>query len=212
MPSGTFPPPLASILAEKSVKYDVSSDAQLVEAASAGDCSAFGELVGRYQDRLFNTMLRICGSREDAADAVQDAFVQAFVKLGSFRGDAQFYTWLYRIAMNLALSRRRRARPTASLETARADAGEEAVDRHPGPDDRLLAREQAEQVQSALALLAEQHRKILVLREIEGCSYEVIADILELPVGTVRSRLFRARLQLRERLGSLWNEDAPQPG
>lgn len=191
---------------------DAPSDARLVDAALAGERSAFGQLVGRYQDRLFNTMLRLTGSREDAADAVQDAFVQAYSKLDSFRGDAQFFTWLYRIAMNQALSRRRRMRPTTSLEAARSSSGEEAVDRHPGPDGRLLAREQAEQVQSALADLGEQHRKILVLREIEGCSYEVIADILELPVGTVRSRLFRARMQLREKLCTLWGEETPQLG
>jgi RNA polymerase sigma-70 factor, ECF subfamily len=187
-------------------------DARLVEAALQGDRDAFGDLVVRYQDRLFNTLLRIAGSREDAADAVQDAFVQAYLKLESFRGDAQFFTWLYRIAMNMALSRRRRRRPAGSLEAAKSSAGEEPMDAAAGPDSRLLATERAEQVQSALADLGEQHRKILVLRELEGCSYEVIADILELPVGTVRSRLFRARLQLREKLRSLWGEEAPQLG
>jgi RNA polymerase sigma-70 factor (ECF subfamily) len=187
-------------------------DARLVEAALQGDRDAFGDLVVRYQDRLFNTLLRIAGSREDAADAVQDAFVQAYLKLESFRGDAQFFTWLYRIAMNMALTRRRRRRPAGSLEAAKSSAGEEPMDAAAGPDSRLLATERAEQVQSALADLGEQHRKILVLRELEGCSYEVIADILELPVGTVRSRLFRARLQLREKLRSLWGEEAPQLG
>ena len=188
------------------------ADARLVEAALQGDRDAFGDLVVRYQDRLFNTLLRIAGSREDAADAVQDAFVQAYLKLESFRGDAQFFTWLYRIAMNMALSRRRRSRPVGSLEAAKSSAGEEPMDAAAGPDSRLLATERAEQVQTALADLGEQHRKILVLRELEGCSYEVIADILELPVGTVRSRLFRARLQLREKLRSLWGEEAPQLG
>jgi RNA polymerase sigma-70 factor (ECF subfamily) len=187
-------------------------DARLVEAALQGDRDAFGDLVVRYQDRLFNTLLRIAGSREDAADAVQDAFVQAYLKLESFRGDAQFFTWLYRIAMNMALSRRRRRRPVGSLEAVKSSAGEEPMDAAAGPDGRLLATERAEQVQTALADLGEQHRKILVLRELEGCSYEVIADILELPVGTVRSRLFRARLQLRQKLRSLWGEEAPQLG
>jgi RNA polymerase sigma-70 factor (ECF subfamily) len=193
-------------------KAAAPADARLVEAALQGDRDAFGDLVVRYQDRLFNTLLRIAGSREDAADAVQDAFVQAYLKLESFRGDAQFFTWLYRIAMNMALSRRRRRRPAGSLEAAKSSAGEEPMDAAAGPDGRLLATERAEQVQTALADLGEQHRKILVLRELEGCSYEVIADILELPVGTVRSRLFRARLQLREKLRSLWGEEAPQLG
>jgi RNA polymerase sigma-70 factor, ECF subfamily len=188
------------------------TDARLVEAAQRGDRDAFGDLVARYQDRLFNTMLRIAGSHEDAADAVQDAFVQAYLKLESFRGEAQFFTWLYRIAMNVALGRRRRRRPMGSLEAAKNAAGEEPMDAAAGPRDRLLAEERAAQVHTALADLGEGQRKILVLREIEGCSYEVIADILELPVGTVRSRLFRARLQLRDKLRSMWGEEAPQLG
>jgi RNA polymerase sigma-70 factor (ECF subfamily) len=194
------------------VNHQAQSDARLVEAAQEGDRDAFGDLVQRYQDRLFNTMLRIAGSREDAADAVQDAFVQAYLKLETFRGDAQFFTWLYRIAMNVALSRQRRTRAIGSLDAAKDCAGEEPMDATNSPEQRLLVQEQVEQVQSALADLGEQHRKILVLREMEGCSYEVIADILELPVGTVRSRLFRARMQLREKLHELWNEEAPQMG
>jgi RNA polymerase sigma-70 factor (ECF subfamily) len=156
---------------------------------------------------LFNTLLRIAGSHDDAADAVQDSFVQAYTKLDSFRGDAQFFTWLYRIAMNVALSRRRRRRPVASLEAAKTAAGEEPMDAAVGPDHQMLTDERSVQLHSALADLGDQHRKILVLRELEGCSYEVIADILELPVGTVRSRLFRARLQLRDKLRALWGED-----
>jgi RNA polymerase sigma-70 factor (ECF subfamily) len=204
---------VASIpVTEKQVNHEAQTDARLVEAAQRGDRDAFGDLVSRYQDRLFNTLLRIAGSREDAADAAQDAFVQAFLKLETFRGDAQFFTWLYRIAMNVALSRRRRHRPMGSLEAAKDCAGEEPMDAADGPGDAVLVQEQVDQVQSALADLGEQHRKILVLRELEGCSYEVIADILELPVGTVRSRLFRARLQLREKLQSMWGEEAPQVG
>jgi len=203
---------VASTSTEKSVNHEAQSDARLVEAALRGDRDAFGGLVSRYQDRLFNTLLRIAGSREDAADGVQDAFVQAYLKLESFRGDSQFFTWLYRIAMNVALSRRRRRRPMASLETAKDCAGEEPMDAAAGPGDQALAQERAAQVQTAMADLGEGHRKILVLRELEGCSYEVIADILELPVGTVRSRLFRARLQLREKLRNMWGEEAPQLG
>lgn len=188
------------------------TDAALVEAARGGDRDAFGDLVSRYQDRLFNTMVRIAGDRDDAADAVQDAFVQAYVKLDAFRGESQFFTWLYRIAMNVALTRRRRRRPAQSLDAAKEAAGDEPIDDAQSPDDRLQADERAEQVHSALAELGDQHRKILVLREMEGCSYEAIAEILELPVGTVRSRLFRARLQLRDRLKTLWGEEAPQLG
>lgn len=178
------------------------ADAALVEAAQRGDRDAFGQLVVRYQDRLFNTLLRIAGSQEDAADAVQDAFVQAYTKLDSFRGASQFYTWLYRIAMNIALSRRRRRRLTASIDLAKECRGEEPADVARRPEEALLANEQVEQVQAALGDLADDHRAIIVLREIEGCSYEEIAAMLELPVGTVRSRLFRARLQLRDKLSA----------
>lgn len=181
----------------------VAADAQLVAAAQRGDRDAFGELVERYQDRLFNTLVRITGSYEEAADAAQDAFLQAYAKLDAFRGDAQFFTWLYRIAMNAALNRRRHRRPMASLDAAKDAAGEEPMDHTAAPDRQLLTDERSALVHSALAELGDEHRKILVLRELEGCSYEVIADILELPVGTVRSRLFRARLQLRERLQPL---------
>ncbi len=182
---------------------ETPGDARWVEAALAGDRDAFGRLVERYQDRLFNTLLRIVGSREDAADAVQDAFVQAYVKLESFRGASQFYTWLYRIAMNVALSRQRRRRPMASVDQAKESVGEEPADAAALPEEVVLSQERVEQVQAALADLGDDHRQILVLREIEGCAYETIAEILDLPVGTVRSRLFRARMQLKERLSGL---------
>lgn len=183
-----------------------ASDAELVAATLTGSRESYDRLARRYQDRLYNSMLRLTGSREDAADAVQDALVQAYVKLASYRGASQFYTWLYRIAMNLAMSRRRRRRPSVSLDAAREAAGEEPQDGRPRGDEAAMSRERVARVQSALAHLGDQPRKILVLREIEGCSYEQIAEILELPVGTVRSRLFRARLQLRDQLKSLAQE------
>lgn len=191
----------------KSVAPPPTDEAQ-VAAVLAGDREAYAVLVGRYQDRLFNAMLRMVGSRDDAADLVQDALVQAYVKLDTFRGAARFYTWLYRIAMNLALSHHRRRRPTASIEQAKDAAGEEPVDRAAGPEQRMLSAEQVGQVQTALDQLGDQHRQIIVLREIEGCSYETIAEILGLPVGTVRSRLFRARLQLKELLSTMLGENA----
>jgi RNA polymerase sigma-70 factor (ECF subfamily) len=190
------------------VNDDAPRDAQLVEAALAGDSAAFGTLVTRYQDRLFNTLLRVVGSHEDAADAVQDAFVQAYTKLESFRGASKFYTWLYRIAMNVALSRQRRRRPTASLDHAKETVGDEPADAAEAPEDAVLSQERIAHVQAALSDLGDEHRTILVLREIEGCAYEEIAEILDLPVGTVRSRIFRARGQLKEKLGALWGEQA----
>ena len=181
----------------------MSDDAQLVEAALAGDKDAFGSLVERYQDRLFNTLVRYLGNSADAGDVLQDAFVQAFVKLRTFRGASQFYTWLYRIAMNNAFSQRRRRRATVSVDQLKEQGGKEPIDPYRGPDERIAGRETSQQVQSAINALAEDHRQILVLREFEGCSYQAISEILELPVGTVRSRLSRARNQMRDKLEEL---------
>lgn len=189
---------------------ETTDEAQLVEAARAGDRGSFGALIERYQDRLFNTLVRVLGSREESLDVVQDAFVQAFIKLESFRGDAKFYTWLYRIAMNLALSQRRRRRPAVSVEVVKERAGEEPVDHNPAPEACMIGRERVAAVQAALAELGDQHRQILVLRELEDCSYETIAEILQLPLGTVRSRLYRARLELKDQLKNLLPDEVDQ--
>ena len=178
----------------------MSDDASLIAATLAGDTAAFGRLVELYQDRLYNSLLRVLGSAEDAADIVQDAFVQAYLKLESFRGGSAFYTWLYRIAFNLAMSHVRREHREASLDQMKTLLGSEPMDGQPTGDAGVLQQERAEMVHAALAALSIDYRQVLVLREIEGCRYEEIAQILELPVGTVRSRLFRARLQMRDLL------------
>ncbi len=187
------------------------ADSALIGRALGGEPAAFGELVLRYQDRLFNSLVRVLGSAEDARDAAQDAFVQAFVKLDTFRGSSAFYTWLYRIAFNQAMSHARRQRPTRSLDDDRADCGREVADDQPPPEARLVLGERATQVQRALAELSAEYRTVIVLREMDGCKYEEIAEILELPVGTVRSRLFRARLELRDRLAPLANDAIHEP-
>jgi RNA polymerase sigma-70 factor (ECF subfamily) len=182
------------------LEANVKDDGQLIDEALEGDTAAFGRLVCKYQDRLYNTMVNVARCREEAEDVVQDAFVQAFVKLSSFRRNSAFYTWLYRIAFNTAISRQRRRRVEMSVDQGREATGEEPVDHGDAPEDRLLRQEQAGQVQQALSALSEDYRAVLVLREVEGCCYETIADILDLPIGTVRSRLHRSRLQLREEL------------
>jgi len=179
------------------------ADSQLIGRTLSGEPAAFGELVLRYQDRLYGSLARVLGSAEDARDAAQEAFVQAFVKLETFRGSSAFYTWLYRIAHNTAMSHARRKRPTRSLDMERADRGSEPIDGQPAPDARLEMSERAVQVQRVLAELSIEYREVIVLREIDGCSYEEIAEILNVPVGTVRSRLFRARLELRDRLAPI---------
>lgn len=178
----------------------MKEDQVLIAETLAGDAAAFGQLVRRYQDRLYNALVQSLGAWDEAQDVVQDSFVQAFLKLHSFQGQSKFYTWLYRIAFNTAASGRRRQRPNLSLEQSRDHGGPEPLFAGEAPQDRLLQTERVEQVQRALGTLTEDHRTILVLREIDGLAYEEIAEILELPVGTVRSRLFRARMQLREEL------------
>lgn len=178
----------------------VNDDAQLIDKTLAGHSAAFGQLVRKYQDRLYNTVVHVAGNAEDARDVVQDAFVQAFVKLDTFQHSSAFYTWLYRIAFNVAATHRRRKRPNLSVEHARDVSGLEPMDNNDGPTETLERRECCRQVRHAINQLSEEHRTVLVLREIDGCCYETIAEILRLPMGTVRSRLHRARLQLREQL------------
>jgi RNA polymerase sigma-70 factor (ECF subfamily) len=185
----------------------VNDDAQLIDEALAGDSAAFGRLVSRYQDRLYNTLVHVVGSADEAYDVAQDAFVQAFLKLDTFHRHSAFYTWLYRIGFNLAVSRRRRHKPTTSVEQARELTGSEPVSRDDQPTERLDREERVAQVRAAIANLSEEFRGVLVLREIDGCCYETIAEILDLPVGTVRSRLHRARLELREQLKEVLQED-----
>ena len=194
-------------LDDAACRHDSGDDAELIRSTLAGQTDAFGRLVLKYQDRLYNTLFRVLGSAEDARDVVQDAFVQAFLKLESFRGSAAFYTWLYRIAFNLAMSHRRRARPTASLDFGRSEHGMEPIDGQPTPEADVARGDRARLVHVALAELAGEFREVIVLRELEGCRYEEIAEILELPIGTVRSRLFRARLALRDRLAPLLGDD-----
>jgi RNA polymerase sigma-70 factor (ECF subfamily) len=178
----------------------VSDDSELIDETLKGQTAAFGTLVQKYQDRLYNTVVYLVGNVEDARDIVQEAFVQAYLSLKSFHGSSAFYTWLYRIAFNVAATQRRRKRMVVSVDGGRDQAGMEPIDEQHGPAEQLLLDERRRQVQGALLRLSEDHRVVLVLREIDGRRYEAIAEILDLPVGTVRSRLHRARLELRAEL------------
>jgi RNA polymerase sigma-70 factor (ECF subfamily) len=181
-------------------------DAQLIRDTLAGDSAAFGQLVCKYQDRLYTALAHMLRAPEEARDVVQEAFIQAFVKLETFRGSSAFYTWLYRIAFNVSVSRKRRQRAVLSLDRTRDLSGEEPLD-VASPAERMERGERAVQVRRAMAALSEEHRTILVLREIEGFDYDQIADALDVAVGTVRSRLHRARAQLRELLTPVLQED-----
>lgn len=193
-------------------RFAVANDTELIESALAGDQAAFEGLVYRYQDRLYAAMFQVVGSAEEAEDVVQDAFVRAFLKLHTFQNNSQFFTWLYRIAFNSALSRIRRRRGTTSLDQAREAIGEEPIGEDDAPDRRILQDEQISMVRQALLRLSEDHRAILVLREMEEHAYEEIAEILEISIGTVRSRLSRARAQLKTVLEEMQRaESAPNP-
>lgn len=178
-------------------------ESQLIDASLQGNSAAFGQLVQIHQHRLFNAMAHFCGNAVEAEDVVQEAFIQAYLKLAKFQQNSQFYTWLYRIAFNTAISRKRRKRVETSVDRNREQAGVEPVDGGDAPGDQMIRDEQAALVHKALAMLSDEHREILVLREMDGCDYEQISELLSINVGTVRSRLHRARMQLKERLQEL---------
>ena len=185
---------------------NTTPDQSLIEDCLAGRRDAFGQLVDRYQNRLFHSLLHLLGSSEDAQDAAQDAFVQAFEKLASFRGQSQFYSWLFRIAFNLAVSSKRKSRRmTVSLEARREASGLEPPDVNPAtePSYAMDVSDRQRLVQQALAELSAEFRTALVLKEMDGMSYEEIADIVDVPLGTVRSRIHRARVELRDKLSVL---------
>jgi RNA polymerase sigma-70 factor, ECF subfamily len=180
-----------------------SDDLVLISECLGGNPSAFGVLVRRYQDRLFNTVFRMVGNADDAQDVVQEAFLSAYQSLDGFKGDSQFFTWLYRIAVNNAISYKRKQRLSLSLN--RGKNGEQGIElpdhsEMSRPDYALEMAEQERRIQHALNRLSVEHRAVLILKDMEGQKYESMAEILQVPIGTIRSRLHRARLELRELL------------
>ena len=180
------------------------SDAELVRQAQRGDAAAFAELLTRYQDRVFNTCYRMCHNEADALDLVQATFLKVLENLTQFRGRARFTTWLFRIAVNVVLSHRRaRLHQAASLDEARDDGARSAPAREPrAVDGPTVAerRELHERVAWALAQLDDEFRAAVVLKDVEDLDYAAIAEVLDVPVGTVKSRIHRGRLMLRELL------------
>ncbi len=174
---------------------------RLIMASRRGEATAYGHLVRKYQRRLCTSLFHMCGSSADAQDAAQEAFLQAFLKLNSYTGASSFYTWLYRIAVNALITEYRKRRTRAKSERSSSESELQQSTKSECPDERLLREERVHQVQQALANLSAEHRTILVLREFENCDYDEISRLLSIPIGTVRSRLHRARLELREELG-----------
>ncbi len=188
-----------------------TTDELLLERCRKGDMNAYGLLVEKYQHRLFNAVLRMVSNYDDAQELTQEAFVRALQGVNEFRGSAGFYTWLFRIGMNLSINFRRRRGGKVrfvSLQQQRpeqigrqADGLLNLVDkRSPQPTEQAQTREMHQRALEALQELEEPSRAVVVLRDIEELDYGEIAEILELPIGTVKSRLFRARMALREQL------------
>ena len=184
-------------------------DGELVKACRAGREDAFAELVERHQDRAFSLAYRLTGNRDDAAEAVQEAFLKAFRGLDGFRGEAVFYTWFFRIVVNVVRSRQRfrAVRPTEySLDgagggdcgsDARGPAVSQVAGREAEPSAEAERLERKALLERALAKMDVEQRMMIVLRDIDGRDYAEIAGLLECPRGTVKSRLHRARLALR---------------
>jgi RNA polymerase sigma-70 factor (ECF subfamily) len=182
----------------------VDPDQELVSRWQAGDLAAFEALVRRYQDRVYRLLLRMLGSAADAEDAAQETFLNLHRHGHRFRGDARFSTFVYRVATNTALNRRRtlgRSRARVEKLAALYDVGHDVPQGPPGPDQATFGRELRERVQRALAALPDKLRLPLVLFDIEGLPYAEVSAVLGLAEGTVKSRIHRARLALRDRLG-----------
>jgi RNA polymerase sigma-70 factor (ECF subfamily) len=189
------------------------SDAELVSRAQRGDPTAFSELVERYQDRVYNLCYRMCHNHADALDLAQSTFLRALQALPRFEVRAKFFTWLFRIAVNQALSHRRARRRQPTLSLRWSDDEDERPFEPPAVDDddpsQTMARSELHaRLEAALGKLDEEFRAAVVLRDVEELDYAAIAEILEVPVGTVKSRIYRGRMMLRE----LLEQEEPQVG
>lgn len=183
-----------------------SEESALVAAARSGDIGAFEALVRRYERSVFRIAQHITQNREDAEDVVQDAFLKSYQNLGQFQGQSKFYTWLVRIAVNEALMRLRRRRPERTvsidedIQTEEDSIPREIADWSPNPEQQYTQAELQEILSKTIQGLPANFRTVFVLRDVEGLSTEETANALDLSIPAVKSRLLRARLQLRERL------------
>ena len=190
------------------------SDEELVARARKGDRPAFAHLVDRHRVSVFNLTLRILGNREDAEEAAQDAFVRAFRSLDRFRGDARFATWLYRIAVNVSLSSARRSRRDLStISLSEPEDDEDGLpmqipDTSANPAERFEQAEFREQVRNLVSALPPIYSAVISMYHIQSLSYDEISEALELPIGTVKARLFRARAALRNLVGRSMEPDS----
>jgi RNA polymerase sigma-70 factor (ECF subfamily) len=185
------------------------ADWQLVERVQRGDKQAFDLLVAKYQRKLFRLLSRLVRDQSEIEDVAQEAFIKAYRALPNFRGESAFYTWLYRIAINtaknylVAQGRRAPTQTEADIEDAENFEDGESLRTEDTPDRMLLSKQVAEAVNRAIERLPEELRTAIVLRELEGLSYDEIAASMNCPIGTVRSRIFRAREAVAEELRPL---------
>ena len=190
-------------------------DLELVKRVQRGEKSAFDLLVLKYQHRIGAVIGRFVPDHAEAQDIAQESFMRAYRALQNFRGDAQFYTWLYRIAVNTAknhLVAMKRRPPTSDVEVDDAEhfTGARMQD-NDTPEHELLREEIAREVSQTVAALPEELRQAITLREVEGLSYEEIAETMDCPIGTVRSRIFRAREAIDARLRPLMDSGRVRP-
>lgn len=178
---------------------DPPDDHALVAQVRAGDGDAFGVLVERHADRLYQMLLQLaCGDAEMAGELVQEAFVRAYERLDKFRGDSAFGTWLYRLARNRAIDVLARKRPKALSGDSLEQAADHQAPASPEPTQHMVQNETTAAVQRALAELTEEQRELILLRDFQDLDYAAIGERLDIPVGTVKSRISRARGRLRE--------------
>lgn len=185
------------------------SDRTLIHRCQQGDMNAFNELVQRYEKVVYNFAYRLTGSYDDANDVAQDAFVRAYNAIRSFRGDSAFSTWLFRITTNVFLDEKKktRSRPQQSLdeyiELEESSVGRQIEDPSPTPEEILGDKERGEVLANAIASLPDYQRAMVLLYHVHERSYEEIAEMMKLPIGTVKSRLNRARLALKDKLSGM---------
>lgn len=186
----------------------IGDDRLVIERIRAGEIEAYAELVDRYGDRIYSMLLHLAGGDgEQAAEFVQEAFVRAYERLDRFDGSSTFYTWLYRLARNRAIDLLAKKRPAAFERGTLEAAADGAVRPGSGPQRALERDELQQRVHAALDRLPVEQREIILLRDFDGHDYAAIAELLEVAVGTVKSRLNRARSALRELLGGASAED-----
>lgn len=188
------------------VRREQHEDDALVDRARKGDRAAFQELFQKYHRRAYAIAFGVVKRKEDALDVVQDAFIKVHKHIANFQGTSSFYTWLYRIVMNLSIDQVRKKRKITEWDdnVAKDDAaGDGALlprVENENPSKTAVRRELTEKLNAALDTLPEYHRAVILLREVEGLSYEEMAQILEVPKGTIMSRLFHARRKMQEQL------------